>query len=42
LIEPDFTRTVGKALQSGSPKYIDYATGHAVGDFKKIVHAIAS
>jgi hypothetical protein len=36
LIEPYFSGVVGKTLQSGSAKYIDNASGHAVRDFQKI------
>ncbi len=36
LIEPYFSGVVGKTLQSGSVKYIDNASGHAVREFKKI------
>ncbi len=36
MIEPYFSGVVGKTLQSGSAKYIDNASGHAVREFKKI------
>jgi hypothetical protein len=37
LLQPYFLRFVGKCLKSGPPEQLDYAPGHTVRQFQKVL-----